>query len=478
MPKQHHHQIRAGSIRQRLQFLAKDTVLYGGAASLSRMLNLLILPLLTRLFSNAEFGALDVMTVFGQIFVSIIIMGQDSAIARYYYEHEDEDRRKQIISQGILIQVALCLVMTATGWFGAELILGRIYGIPEYADTFRVLVLSWPLVVAVRFSSNLLRWTFARYQFVTIAFGSSAGVIAFTLLFVIGLDMGMRGVFYAQIAGNALFGIWGLYFCRRHFARPRSFRFGKDLLRYGFPYMVVALGVCLIPAIDRVFVTQHLGLDVLGAYAIGYRYAFMIMLPLQAFFSAYVPFAFSIYKEPTAEETYDRVLTFFAAGAALLVAAMVAVAEPVIELVASERYLPGYVAVLPILIGLVVQALSQIMGMGIDLAKRTEFHILIQFTGIASSALFIWLLIEPLGLVGVGCGFLLGKIVQAIVFVAIGYGVYPLRFRWKRPLAVTTLALAGGGCGFGHVKTEEVVMSCAQGSIFDSEAQRCVPTTG
>lgn len=45
-------------------------------------------------------------------------------------------------------------------------------------------------------------------------------------------------------------------------------------------------------------------------------------------------------------------------------------------------------------------------------------------------------------------------------------------------IVAPTLALAGGGCGFGHVKTEEVVMSCADGTVFDAEAQRCVPTTG
>jgi hypothetical protein len=41
-----------------------------------------------------------------------------------------------------------------------------------------------------------------------------------------------------------------------------------------------------------------------------------------------------------------------------------------------------------------------------------------------------------------------------------------------------TLALAQA-CGvLGHVMTEKVVMSCAEGSMFDADAQRCVPTTG
>jgi O-antigen/teichoic acid export membrane protein len=444
MSKHHSQQIRAGSIRQRLQFLAKDSALYGGAASLSKALNLLILPILTRLFSNAEYGALDIMTVCGAIFIAFVIMGQDSAIARFYYEYEDTDTRKQIISQAILIEIILCVIVTAVAWLSAEHILGTIFNIPEYTDTFRILVLSFPFVVTVRFSSNLLRWTFARYQFITIAFGSSVAVVAFTLLFVIVFDLGMRGVFAAQIVGNAAFAALGLYFCRQHFALPRGFRFGRELLQYGFPYMVVALVPCLIPAIDRAFISRYLGLDILGAYAIGFRYAFLIILPIQAFLSAYMPFAFSIFREPTAPETYNRVLTFVVPGLALVAIALTAIAEPVIELVASARYLPGYVVVVPILMGLVVQMTAQVIGIGIDLSKKTHFHLLTQLISITASALFIWLLIEPFGILGVGCGLLLGKIAYAIAFTTFAYRVYPLRFQWKRPATVILLATAAG----------------------------------
>lgn len=45
-------------------------------------------------------------------------------------------------------------------------------------------------------------------------------------------------------------------------------------------------------------------------------------------------------------------------------------------------------------------------------------------------------------------------------------------------LAVTpSLAMAMGGCGFGHAKTDEVAMSCAEGSTYSTDLQRCVPIT-
>lgn len=55
----------------------------------------------------------------------------------------------------------------------------------------------------------------------------------------------------------------------------------------------------------------------------------------------------------------------------------------------------------------------------------------------------------------------------------------------KTKLLLATLALTllpsvslAMGCAFGHAKTEDVVMSCADGTVFDTESGRCVPTTG
>ena len=55
----------------------------------------------------------------------------------------------------------------------------------------------------------------------------------------------------------------------------------------------------------------------------------------------------------------------------------------------------------------------------------------------------------------------------------------------KTKMLLATLALAVSpsialamGCSGGHSKAEEVTMSCAAGSVFDAESQRCVPTTG
>jgi O-antigen/teichoic acid export membrane protein len=236
----------------------------------------------------------------------------------------------------------------------------------------------------------------------------------------------------------------GIFLCRQHLIIPKTVRYAREMMSYGVPFMVVAVAGCIMPAIDRVFIVNYLGLDSAGLYAIGYRYGFLLMLPITAFMTSWSPFAFSIYREDDAEETYSRGLKFMVAGLCAITIVMVALAEPVITLVASERYLPVYVVVLPLLLRLIIQAISSVASLGIRLAKRTQFQMAGYLIGLVASAFFVWILIEPLGLIGVACGALLRQLAHSASEIAFSYRVYPLRFELKRPLAMLVITAIGG----------------------------------
>ena len=60
------------SLKGRLGFLAKDSVLYGGAAALNKVFSLSTFPLLARHFSVAEYGLVDMFMVFAS-FITIFL---------------------------------------------------------------------------------------------------------------------------------------------------------------------------------------------------------------------------------------------------------------------------------------------------------------------------------------------------------------------------------------------------------------------
>jgi hypothetical protein len=64
--------------------------------------------------------------------------------------------------------------------------------------------------------------------------------------------------------------------------------------------------------------------------------------------------------------------------------------------------------------------------------------------GVVFSAFFVWILIEPLGLVGVACGALLGQLMQSGSEIAFAYYVYPLRFQLLQPIALLVITATAG----------------------------------
>lgn len=434
-------EIRSASSGQRLLFLFKDSMLYGGAWAFSRVLALFTIPILTRLFSTEAYGALDAIATLGALFIAFITMGQDSAIARFYYETEDPAERREIISQSLLIQGIFCAAVGIALWLTADWVVQKMIVVPDHADTFRVLVMSYPFVILFQFCQHLSKWTFGRRQFILLSVGSGLVVAILTLILVLGFGLGIVGVFYAQLLGMGLFAVIGLFLYKDYWVWPNRFRYGRKLLSFGWPYMLVAIMGMMIPALDRIFITHFLDMEAMGYYAAGFKMAVLIVLPITAFQTAWGPFMLALYKEANALETYNQVLVYYTAAISFLGFCLVAVAEPLTMVLTSSRYLAGSVVILPIAFSLIVESIAWIMGIGIDLSKKTYGSTLSYGAGMIVSALFIAVLIAPYGIWGVAYGVLLGRIAQALSYILFAYRVYPLRFAWRKPLALFLMTL-------------------------------------
>ena len=67
-----------------LRFLLDDTIVYGGAAAFSKAFSLITFPIIARHFSTEDFGIIDFFAVFASFLGTLLIFGQDSAVARFF----------------------------------------------------------------------------------------------------------------------------------------------------------------------------------------------------------------------------------------------------------------------------------------------------------------------------------------------------------------------------------------------------------
>jgi len=180
--------------------------------------------------------------------------------------------------------------------------------------------------------------------------------------------------------------------------------------------------------------------DDLGFYAVAYKLAFLLMLPINAFQTAWGPFAYAIYKNEDAEDTYNSVLILFTIIICFIGLAIILFAKLAVILLAGEKYLGSTDAVAPLVLSLIFMSITWIVGIGIDLSKKTFWKIFSNSIQLTMASLIIYFLIVPLGILGVSLGIMIGYLVLFIWEYYLSHKLYKIRFHLSIPSLLISIS--------------------------------------
>jgi O-antigen/teichoic acid export membrane protein len=435
-------------IRARLGFLIKDSLVYGGASAISQAFSLITFPLLTRHFSVAEFGVLDYFMVLSSFLATIFIFGQDSGVARYFYEYEDRTERCQIISESLVIQLAGLALILPLLWLAADWLAGLLPEVPDSVWLFKIVLLQLPFLLLINFSQNLLKWTFARSHYLVISLGFTvlrAAMLAGALLW---LDVGIEEVLLIGLATSIAFGVVGILLVRGWLVLPTNFRYSRQMLRFSIPIGIICALGAFSPILERTLTEQLLGAGDLGLYAAGTKIAMLIGLVVGAFQTAWGPFSLSIHKQADAGKTYNWVLKLFAMFMCVMVLALTLLAWPLINFLASDRYGGALVVVFPLAMGIAIEAVSWITEIGIGISKRSHLSMYGYALFVVATFAGIVFLAPFLGLLGLAVAVMIGQIAKALLISWLAQRAYPLPWHYAPVVAVLSLTLIIGLVSF------------------------------
>jgi O-antigen/teichoic acid export membrane protein len=432
------------SVPRRLRFLATDSLVYGGALAFNAAFALITFPLLARHFSVPEYGVIDLFTVAASFLTITFVFGQDSAIARFFYEYKDEDQRRQIVSQSLTAQFGAVLIALPILW----LVGARLIDVPDQVTNQERLVhlvlLQVPCQVLINYSQNLLKWTFSRTRFLVISIGSVVCRVMLLLGALLWLKLDVYGVFAIVLGVQATFAVVGVVFVRKWLVRPTGFGFTRELFLYAAPYGVIGSISAFVPAVERSVVSSLLGSTELGLYAAGAKVAMLTAMPVQAFQTAWGPFSMAIHKEADAAVTYNWILKAFTLGVCAMVLAVTLAARPAINILASERYAGAAIVVFPMAMGIAIQATGWITEIGIGLSKKSYLSLYGYAVFVSVSAASVYLFGLRMGMFGVAAGMLSGNIAKALYVTYLGQRAHALPWPLKRVGAVIAFTIVTG----------------------------------
>lgn len=240
-------------MEQKQSFLKHFTII-GGGTVINMLLGLLTEPIITRLVDPSDNGKYGIFNMYSSLAVMVLCIGLDQALVRYYYEKDTDDYKRSLLSKCIVIPVLLCLAVS--GIVMALSISGLvkfkfdplIMGILCIFTLFQLIYRFSLLLVRLEYKSKL-------YSLLNIIHKLMYLAAVFPLIFLFKHNHVMALVISTTIASfvclftsiTANRRLWKPHTDKSACETPR-----KELMRFGYPY-ILSMGLAtLFSAIDKI----------------------------------------------------------------------------------------------------------------------------------------------------------------------------------------------------------------------------------
>ena len=432
----------------RLRQLGRDSLVYGLGAILAKGIGFFLLPVYTRIFSPTDYGTIEMLTVIASFLAAILVMGMDSAQSFYFFEQKDQGPEAQARLVGAILQWRLT--------WGVAIVAASTCAAPLLNAVFfdgRLDVLSFALAFAgVLFaqvmsqSIEVFRLLYRPWPYVLVSLVHSAGAAALVLLFVLGMDQGIRGYFLGALAasiGAAAIG-WYLIRDRVDLSRLHS-DWWPRLLRFGAPLVPAGLAMYLMSTSDRWFVQHYHGEAALGVYAVGAKFALVMALAIETFRKAWWPIAMDAMHSADGPETFRSIARMFMGGGVAAVVYLAFLSPWLVEWLTA----PAFHAAWPVVGVLAWQSLFYgfylIASAGLWKTEKTSYSMYLMGAAALLNLGLNWLLVPALG----GIGAALATAVSYLAWIAAALFLSERMWAVGFPLALLAAQIALGALAVG-----------------------------
>lgn len=260
----------------------KDIGIYAIGNLGSKIITFLMLPLYTHFIATADYGYYNICLTAVLLLLPFTTLQLRDGAFRFLLDTESDEQREKIVTG-----VYKTLISNLFLWIGAAIIISLVSNIAYFWYTVAFLV-SFSLQEVV---SQVIRGLGNNKAYVTVGILASLGIAIFSVIFVVWLKMGIKGVFLANIIGRFL----GLIIVEAKVKTVIRFfklhlkvkQVGIDLLRFSLPLLPSSLCYWLTTSSDQWIIKHYLGDEVTGIYAVAVRFTSILQIAVIIFYQAW-----------------------------------------------------------------------------------------------------------------------------------------------------------------------------------------------
>ncbi len=379
--------------------LFRQASVYTVSNLLSRVAPFLLLPVLTRYLSPADYGLVAMFLLVVVVTEPFVSLGLPGAVGVRFYEKGVD--MPGLVGTGLSLSLAAAAIVAIVLLVGGGL-LETVTQVP-----WPWLLLAIPVVLGRTAFGTLMSLLRVREQarvFAGFQTGQTLITVALAVALVAVLQAGWPGRVWAEVLAVGASALAALLWLRRNQLVRRTLNRveARSLLRFGVPLIPHILGGALLVQTDRLLLTNMVGLEQTGLYTVGYQLTFVIEIAAISFNNAYAPWLFKKLANPEPPTHRELVrLTYMQFATMAVLAVVVAVGMPILAgAILDPRYgqAAGFVGWLSL--GFLFSAMYYMVTNYIFFARKTEYLAVVTLGTALVNIPLTYLLIQANGAIG------------------------------------------------------------------------------
>lgn len=373
--------------------LLSNTIIFGISTFSSKVLVFLLLPLYTRILTNADYGVVDLIVQTSNLLIPIVTIGIANGVIRFGLDRSIN--RNDVFSTGLI---------TIFCGFGVFLLFEPLLAKVQYISGYTFIIYCFVFMSSLR--SLCTQFVRAKQMVRLFAFDgvlSTITTITFTVLFLVVFKLGINGYVLAIVVSDFLSVVFLFWAARLH--KHIKFRIEDKstpmaMLKYSIPLIPTTIFWWITNVSDRYIVAYMLGAQANGLYAISYKIPTIIILVSSIFTEAWKLSIVTENKADQRERFFINVFKSYSSIMFIAASGLIFLAKVITKLLVSNSFYASWRYVPFLIMATTFSCLVTFVGSIYMVEKKSGLTLATTFAGALINVILNFLLIPGFGVNG------------------------------------------------------------------------------